>query len=413
MIARAEDDARRPVGRSRVVMRMVSTLCKLSGVLAASFVLLETLLLVANDLVFHDSFYMYDPDLGFRVRPYAHYGRQGQWTANEFGFNDRDYAHEPAREAFRILVLGDSFNWTFGHEGNYVGLLEARLHERFGEDRVDVINAGYSSTQTAEQLALLEKFGLRYQPDLVVLMLYAGNDFLEADPGRRRIAYGGTTIDIWPERDFHWTLFGQPVLARSRLLLFLRERWVAWTRMTPSIQAQLDSPPASPGRPARPWPDRTQRTYSDAYLKHVQGKLMAVDKRRRTRFDPHEELVHRSLLGMRDLLAERGIDFVVVVHPDQFQIDPHLRDALIARRGLKRHLYDWNRPQRQLADWCEDGGIECHDWQPPFQRAFYRNRPIFLPNDSHWDIEGNHLAAELLEQMLAERVAAALTVRRE
>ena len=208
----------------------------------------------------------------------------------------------------------------------------------------------------------------------------------------------------------HAEIFGQPLLPRSRLILFLRERWKALTRTTPSIQAQLEAAPNPAKTTATgrgPWPSRTERSYSDAYLDRVHDKLAALDTRRRARFATHEAIVHESLIAMRDLLAERGILFVVVVHPDQVQIDPHLRDALVARRQMRRHLYDWTRPQRLVAEWCDEAAIECHDWQRSFQRAFYTDMPIYLPSDSHWDVEGNRLAAKLLEEILAPHVIGA------
>ncbi len=44
---------------------------KLATTAVISFLLLEFLLLVFNDAVFHSSFVIYDKEMGFLVRPYA------------------------------------------------------------------------------------------------------------------------------------------------------------------------------------------------------------------------------------------------------------------------------------------------------------------------------------------------------
>ncbi len=145
---------------------------------------IELAMIVFEPLLFR-GFYQYDPDLGFRVRPHA-------GGSNRFGFNDRDYPlHKPAG-AYRVMVLGDSFNWAGGRRGNYATLLEQTLQARFGAEQVELINAGYPMTHTAEQLKLLRKFGMRLEPDLLVLAFFMGIGFYDADPQRKRIVVNDT-----------------------------------------------------------------------------------------------------------------------------------------------------------------------------------------------------------------------------
>ncbi|MHC4512700.1 MAG: SGNH/GDSL hydrolase family protein [Planctomycetota bacterium] len=91
----------------------------------------------------------------------------------------------------RILVLGDSYAFGFGvDEREAVG---AQLQEELREDFPDVavLNMAVPGYQTGQELARLERDGLRLQPDLVILVYYA-NDNVPAsfhyDP-RLRICY--------------------------------------------------------------------------------------------------------------------------------------------------------------------------------------------------------------------------------
>jgi len=46
-------------------------------------------------------------------------------------------------------------------------VLEKQFEEYYGRHQVDVINAGYPMAHTTEQLEILKKYGLQYNPELV------------------------------------------------------------------------------------------------------------------------------------------------------------------------------------------------------------------------------------------------------
>ncbi|HEY6045162.1 MAG TPA: SGNH/GDSL hydrolase family protein, partial [Pyrinomonadaceae bacterium] len=186
--------------------------------------LLVEVLMTAFEPYMSSGLFQYDPDLGFRVR--SHVQLRDGTTTNQFGFNSRDYPLQKSPGVFRILVLGDSFNWADGLKGNYTALLEQKLDSLHGSHKVDVINAGYPGTHTGEELAILKKFGLQYHPDLVILGFFVGNDFTDADPNRKRIIVHDTYIDI--DRRYEQRVLGRPIVFNSRLFLFLQQKYTVW-----------------------------------------------------------------------------------------------------------------------------------------------------------------------------------------
>jgi len=121
-------------------------------------------------------FWRYDSVLGWSNSP----GAEGVFEHPRFrinvhinskGLRDREYAYEPDPGARRILVIGDSFVWGYGVEQpqTFPKLLEARLRG------VDVINAGVAGYGTDQELLWLRSEGVRYRPDLVILVM-CGND---------------------------------------------------------------------------------------------------------------------------------------------------------------------------------------------------------------------------------------------
>jgi GDSL-like lipase/acylhydrolase family protein len=116
------------------------------------------------------------------IRPrstFRHTSRDGSWefVTNGAGFRDtRDFPYQKPPGTVRVLVLGDSH--TQGYEARqdhtFSAILERYLRQRGVQ--AEVINTGVSGFSTAEELLLLENEGYRYQPDYVVLALFA-NDY--------------------------------------------------------------------------------------------------------------------------------------------------------------------------------------------------------------------------------------------
>lgn len=271
------------------MVRLITLSLKILLAVLVSFFMLEFLLLTFDDIVFRNMFHQYDPDSGYRVRPYVTWGHN---QTNRFGFNDHDYPLQKEANTYRILILSDSFNWAGGPEGNYTALLERRFAAEFPHRRVEVINAGYPGTHTAEQFYTLRKFGLQYQPDLVVLGFFVGNDFYDANPSRRLIAVGGTLINIDTRNGKEWQLFGQPLVWQSRLYLFLQEQWTI-------REAQADGP-----EPIE---------YTEWYLALEKTRMQIANWDVAPNYEANKQYIFSYLLKMRDMLAEQNIQFLVEI----------------------------------------------------------------------------------------------------
>ena len=122
-------------------------------------------------------FWKYHPLLGWHHDP----GQHGIFESSEFrikvcinqkGLRDRDYSYERTPGKKRILVLGDSFVWGFGVEQNqiFTEQLENLL------TNVEVINAGVSGYSTDQELLWFKSEGVKYSPDLVILVVSGIDD---------------------------------------------------------------------------------------------------------------------------------------------------------------------------------------------------------------------------------------------
>ncbi len=328
-------------------------------------------------------FYQYDPDMGFRVRPYT-------LGSNQFGFNDQDYPLERVPGTVRIMIVGDSFNWAGGRDGNYTTLLENQLNQTPELPPVEVINAGYPMTHPGEQLIMLQKFGLQYQPDLVVLGVFVGNDFIDADPYRKRIVVNDIQIDI--DKRHEMQILGYPIIFKSRLWMFMEQKIKVFQEMM-----QVEKPVQ-----ANPAPETGTFT-EKSFLRIQRARLefCHIQSHQEGKYQDKIEFVFDSILKMKEILAAEGIDFMVALYPDEFQISQALANQIFAAYELNPEDYDLDLMQTLLIGFLNQHQIPYVDMLDRFQEQG-KNQTLYLLRDTHWNLAGNQLAANILYENMLE-----------
>ena len=112
--------------------------------------------------------YHYRPGATMRVGP-AH---DALLTVNSLGLLDTEHVIPKPKDVFRIVVLTGSI----GNDGAIA--FEDRFFRRLERDlagavpdgrRIETINVSCEGYNTAQEVRLLEKVGLRYEPDLVIV----------------------------------------------------------------------------------------------------------------------------------------------------------------------------------------------------------------------------------------------------
>ena len=332
--------------------------------LAISFVLGELVLRLVHRV--QPTFIYYDATYDrFRGTPGSVF--RGH-RLNELGFNDEAFVRDKGK-GHRIVALGDSF--AFGvvpYPDNYLTLLEERLDD--GHAPVDVLNMGIPRTGPVEQLSLLVNEGLAFDPDLVLVSFFVGNDFLDV---RRSLTKRKTVID----RSF--------VLSLLRYALVVR-------------------PNVEPGQVygARPYDDDAPTFSEQTFMKLVARRATVF----RTDWQPFPELLERTVESLQDIervCARRGAALSVVLIPEEVQLDPALQAALMdAYPRFRPENTDFERPNRALRQRLTDRGIDVLDLYPPFREAA-RDARLYKPRDTHWNISGNRLASELIAHHLRDR----------
>jgi lysophospholipase L1-like esterase len=97
---------------------------------------------------------------------------------NAKGFGGPEVPYGPHPGTYRVLCMGDSstFGWGVESEEAYPSLLGEELRRRHPGVRVEVVNLGVCGYSSQQGKVLLEREGVRYEPDLVTIS-YGSNDW--------------------------------------------------------------------------------------------------------------------------------------------------------------------------------------------------------------------------------------------
>lgn len=108
-----------------------------------------------------------------------------RYEHNSLGFRDTEHALVKPAGSVRIVALGDSFTYGVGADfgDTYPAQVERRLNARAGAHaRVEIINLGLPRHFPALERLTLQRYGLRFAPD-VVLVAVLPNDIIDTQRG--------------------------------------------------------------------------------------------------------------------------------------------------------------------------------------------------------------------------------------
>ncbi len=315
-------------------------------------------------------------------------GRTIRLRFHRDGFRGPDRPSTKPTGTRRIAVIGDSMIVAVAtaEEQTMVADLEDRLAAAFPDERWEVLNFGVSSASTGQELVLYRELVWRYQPDIVVLAFFVGNDL--ADNSRRLTG----ARRIYFELDDGGGLRQLPYsAAASGLSSWLNQhsRLYVWYRIA--------------------------RTRGRERVRELAGRLPSRYQVFNTAGDEDVdhawELTCRLLAEFRDQVAARGSRFVVAVIPTGPQIYDDLWAEVIDAAGEEARFFDRTNPETRLAGICGELGIPCLTMADSFREAASagsgngEGRFFYDQGRAHFTDTGNHLAAAVLFEALSGELA--------
>ena len=300
----------------------------------------------------------------FRGKPFA---QTPGFRLNSKGFKDVEFQKQKSAGTFRILGIGDSF--TYGmvpYENNYLTLAEEKLKQQGAN--AELINMGIPSTGPREYLSLFVLEGLELKPDMLLVSFFVGNDFTD-NFGTKRKLY-----------------------TYSYVASLFNHLYSAYTKYEGAARYKLVYQDDKP-------------TFTDEVFLDIEKTRSQIVRKQNPAFNAQLDDATSYLIRMKDVCEANKISLLVVLIPDELQVSRKLQTRVLQELALGPEAMDYGLPNRLLIERLKQNGIDSIDLLDPFTAASEQNN-LYRINDTHWNIEGNKLASEIIAPQLLLRLKA-------
>ncbi len=375
--------------------------------LTAGLVLCEVLLRAVG--IGYPLLYAPDEFCGTRLMP----GFSGWWQKegrayiqiNRFGFRHGDRGPQKPLGALRIAVLGDSFIEALqvSDDQTLCHVVEQELAEceAVGGRAVEVLNFGVSGYGTAQQLQMLRHHVWDYEPDVVVLAFYPGNDLRNNSPDLEpyqvrpfyRLRDGQLALDdsFLEHPDYlkaHSTTVRWKVhlINHLRLLQLVNEIRSQRAQMTDAASGLLGA-----GIDAAAWVEPTDPLLREAW-----------------------EVTEHLIFEIFHACQQREVLFLLIVIGSHADLHPDAEFGEAMMRELAAD--DLRYPERRLQELGRQHGFRVLGLAEPMSRYAWEHQQYLHGfanaqlGAGHWNVAGNRLAGKSTARTICEMLDSADSV---
>lgn len=345
-------------------------------------------------------FYCYDAMRGWGLNPGTHgwYRREGEsyLRINRDGFRGPDYARPKPPGVFRVAVLGDSYveAMQVAEDQTFTAVIGRKLADcpKLKGKRIEALNFGVDGYGTAQELLTLRQKVWTYQPDVVVLAIFLGNDIrnnsvvLEPDQCRPFYVY----------QDGELRLAGPFENSPSFRLWCMARFDYRDLRLLDLFTNTWEIVRGGPSGPTAEHPVERAINYSIYSAPAEQSWKDA--------WQVTEGLVEAT----RDEAVKHGAMFLAVTEDTGIQVWP---DPLVSAKFARQlHVPDLFYPDRRIAALGQRDGFAVMTLAEPLQRYAQEHR-VFLHGFKntpmgfgHWNAIGHAQAGDLIAGKLCEMI---------
>ncbi|MEN6621000.1 MAG: SGNH/GDSL hydrolase family protein [Smithella sp.] len=337
----------------------------------------------------HDRVFEYDSLLGWRMIPNkkAYFVSRHEFrtkiSINSAGMRDKEYSIPKTVGKKRIAILGDSFTSSFGVYDNeaFAKIMEEKLLTG-----TEVLNFGVNGYGPTQELLLLQTKAIKYRPDLVIMVIYVGNDFDDI---------GGVSDWIDGYLRPKAVINAEGKLQFRGIPVPLSEKYIKLKR----AKLRCEAP---------------RSHFIDFIDKAIQRKKYSINftpseiRLCKKRYDNNTGDAFRLMGAIvnetNEYCRKKGSKFMVVVAPTIVQVfENRYWNEIKKKYDLKDNDYNLMQPNYVLSDICRNAGIPMVDLTPPLKSATESGNDTYYIRNQHWNKAGEQIAAETIARFIKEK----------
>lgn len=320
-----------------------------------------------------DNMWQSDSTLGKKYIP----NKEGMIYSNEYsnkikinneGFNDRNYNVSNSKNVYRILIIGDSFTSAVHVPLNqtFQELMEKNLS-------VEVIALGAGGYGQANEYFLLKDYGLKYHPNLTILMFFSGNDIrnnvyeLEGDKNRPYFIMNNSQLQYIPFTPYTQSSWKRFMMENSKLANYL---FIKFQRLK-----------------------NVGSTFPKDYFIYQKDYNQV--------WDNGWSVTLELISEMKKMTEQSNSKFLLVSIPAKEQVDYKAwKNVLKQYPEMSSYQWDLLKTEGILDEYCDLTNTKCVFLHSEFQH--YENNSFYFPIDMHFNTYGHQVVAEVLEEEVSQ-----------
>ncbi|MCI0415235.1 SGNH/GDSL hydrolase family protein [bacterium] len=293
---------------------------------------------------------------------------------NSYGFNDREYIFENPLDHFRIVLLGDSFVEALEVplEKSFHKMLEKKLNARGFRRKYEVIALGRSGNGPRRNYLWLQKLGMKYRPDLVIMEFLPTNDIVDDfNPLRLR-----RDRQIEKFREFSPLIDQPPIYVPDSQIL-------KHSKLFPAIVQSFLNLKFRFFRSSLPDKEQIPLQYF-VYAANYEPIWKQAWK-----------MTLNHIKNTRDLSVSGQSDFLLVFFDERFKLSREGTQLLLKTYpAMAKFKWDFDHPSKVLTHFSQRNGIRFLSLEPLLQEEYQTNKiPLHYEYDGHWNEAGHKVAA--------------------
>lgn len=341
-------------------------------------------------------------DMNYLYRPNSTavwYGQLGSITdykstvrTNSLVYHDIEHDFKKPADIYRIVILGDSYVESFQVElpFTFFRKLEAALNQNTSLTqsglRFEVITLGNSGNGSIKEMMALKKYGLKYEPDLVLSFMTDQNDFHD-DWAYMRI--------LKKEAEYTHPNFKPRNIIKEKLAFYDKMLWIENSRLCKWIAFKL----------TEGWMKKASQKVVDDQWKEKVGAFVKIDENKEIdeanqKWTNAFGLTMGTYVQMQKLSLQSGAKFGAVLVDSRLNNNPFLKAKVSKSVAMDKYQLDFGLPIKKTKIVFDKYGIPYLDLNPVFKAAMHKKhgkKNTRFAHDGHWNQHGHNIVFEALQ----------------
>lgn len=327
----------------------------------------------------------------------------GVVNLHALNYNDTTVPVVKPTNEWRVLSFGDSFAYSIMvYDYSYSGVAARLANAANIDPLVRIVNLGEPATSVNDYRAAYQYWAAILHPDAAIFNIFLGNDV--PDIAFKYIPPQWTLNRVFAEQDFNITDGSARSHIPHKFPLRLFDYAYAYSlaffyRPQPAQRVSLPDPrynvvsdEAFSGLPEE-----------ELYFATNRGQLANFDFSQLETLGAGYAAVYDFVRFVSDL-QQQGTKVLITLAPSESQADPALRAQLEERYRIDLTLYDWTLPARIIREIAAqvDARIPVLDLTGYFQCRAEAGEQLYYPRNTHWNLEGNALAGQVIASWMLQ-----------